>query len=419
MVQNGSKSNVKQAETITCNCNQLNLTTFFYRRKQKLNICGVPKFKPDPSSLTPYTDKRKWMFKTQTVPTISSLKQKWGEDLAEILMKQMSPLQKRLLGIHAPLKGPPNNLWIDPRAQLEDKVEITVIPDEKYRTVLSQDGVLKISADIETKLEKYRNFMVKVAVEEAVAYKRLKARKEWNKILAYNETIHQRFICELQNTLENFYENKIRGIKENHEKWRDHLKEFFITEYSKEKRQIIVQTSKKLRENLVKLYEERYGSCLAEELKVATKKIQEQYKCFNTDSKLIMENEKKVIKKQLKSSQEYKNLVQNQKIEDVSKFFETFCQVTRPKPSMDFFESERQNSRMVMDPSKMQITKNRSNFLKTLDSKVQNFLKILKLEKLNEEEAQLIGLTLKTLQGNNDNDRAAAVNTAVTFKSFF
>lgn len=329
MHQRKSKLNVKTYEKVTCNCNQVNLTRFFQRREAALSQHGVLSFQADPKSLTPYIDKRKWMFKTQTVPTITSLTNRWGKDFAEILLNQMTPLEKRLIGTHAPLKGPPGELWIDPHSQLEGKVEVTVLPDEKYLKVLSHDGVLQLCTDIEKKLEQYQKFMVQVTVEEAVAYERMMAKKEWGKILEENERAHQECMTKLHNLVQAEHEMREQVLKEVYDVLREALQKTLIEKHTEESRRVIIDSTQQLRGELVNYYEEKYKVCLERNLRDVAKGFEDEYKRFAHNYQAVIKEERKVAKKEYKNSLEYQNKLKCKNLEKALKMLETACRASK------------------------------------------------------------------------------------------
>lgn len=232
------------------------LIRYINRRQETLITVGVPQHHPSPSSRTPYLDKRKWMIETKSVPTISSLQTKWGKCFAEILMKQMSPIEKRLMGIHAPLKGPPETLWIDPKAYLNEGAELTKVPSESYLVGLSYEGVLKVSEAIKVKNEKYDKFMIDVAAQEVIAYEKSKAKRDLDEVLKKNEEKHQKVLHSLQECLETAQNEKVNDLKSFYSNQLRQTTENLKKKYSKKKCKIIADAVQRLRNQLVEIYEE-------------------------------------------------------------------------------------------------------------------------------------------------------------------
>lgn len=88
--------------------------------------------------------------------TLSDLNRNMGKDLAEVYLKTCTPIERALFGLDRPLRGP-ENLSRSPDKQLQL---------ETFQA-LTHERILSIGGEIEKKIEKAHEKVVKRAVADA------------------------------------------------------------------------------------------------------------------------------------------------------------------------------------------------------------------------------------------------------------
>lgn len=371
-------------------CSEKDYDKWFERRKQCLNLNGPPIFHPNPKSLTPYIDKRKWMFQTQTVPTVKSLTNKWGKDVAEILINQMTPIQRRLVGVDEIPEGPPEELWIDPLSNLSGKTEITVIPDQEYRKVFTHGGVVELCQGIEPKLNKYRAFMIQVTVKEAAEYERCKAREEWNKVFARNDDIHYNCMAKLHESLLKEHEMREFVVKEVYGVLREAVFRDMEKKHLDKRKKLIVEATLKIRKELLEFYKNKHSCHVQRSIEKESQKAEAQYQIFARERDKLMKEERRLAKKDFRRSLQYQNKLKFQNFERTLKFMETVCQATKVIPTMKPSTESMDSHRTVTEPVQL------------LKDKLKQFLILATTAiccSFGESEDLLIGIILKQLKG--------------------
>lgn len=227
--------------------------------------------------LMPTITKRRQLLHTRCLPTQTQVRDKLGTELADVIFDRMNPVEKCLMGVDKPLKGPTEQMWVDPRDKAKGNVKLTPIPCYDHIRALTHQGVLEIGGLLEQRLETHEKYKIDTAVREAVEFEQFEAKLRMKFLLKKERQQHEKSLKILELKLLEQQRDREDCLKKVFEDERNCLVKFLQGANDVKLRETVASAVHKTRERLSKVYERRYCEALLERIEILKKELKEEY----------------------------------------------------------------------------------------------------------------------------------------------
>lgn len=252
-------------------------------------------------NLMPTIHRRQQLLHTRCLPTQIEVRQKLGDDLANVIFQTMNPIEKHLMGIKNPLNGPPEQLWIAPNDRLEGHVNLTAPPNDEVLRALTHEKILEIGCDMENRLAKHEQFKIETAVKQAVEFERFEFKLKSNFMLRQQAKRHCVAMKEMELKLLLHQEEREKCLKKMYGEGREFLADCLLRKCDIETKKIVKNAVQRTRERLCKVYEKRFCNALCDKIENLKCEIEEEYKKIGLVSPTCIEKSvRKEVEKELK-----------------------------------------------------------------------------------------------------------------------
>lgn len=108
----------------------------------------------------------------KTVPTHQEALTNLGDFLGEIVLNEMSPMAKEMMGVGKPLSAAPKTVWLSPEDRIVGNIVLKPPPNEDVIKALTHEGILVIGSTVEERLENHWEARIKAARKEVEDFER-------------------------------------------------------------------------------------------------------------------------------------------------------------------------------------------------------------------------------------------------------
>lgn len=108
----------------------------------------------------------------KTVPSHDEAMSHLGTFLGEIVLNEMTPMAKEMMGIGTPFPVAPKKVWLPPSDRMDGKIVLKPPPNEDVIKALTHEGILEIGSTVEERLEKIWQEKLKAAKKEVEDFER-------------------------------------------------------------------------------------------------------------------------------------------------------------------------------------------------------------------------------------------------------